>query len=202
VFLFLIHPFTYVSIFLCLDRTIDELSQSELEWQFWTKIVVEAIGCLGAGILFYVWGKIYFCLIRKWISFNRTFVIIDELKKVAPVPLKPPSITNLQSDGGGPETDTGGGGGGEKGNLEARALLLPPVYDSEPPLTLDTAQVPTPWRLPGVFAATWLLPGYKEQPNVNRNMIFSKYYVLQPPGDWTIWNFGTGRYGISGQDYW
>lgn len=125
------------SLFVLIDRTIDELHQAELEWQFWTKIVVEAIGCLGAGILFYVWGKIYFCLVRKWVTFNRTFVVIDS----APVPIKkkPPSVTNLHlvataaavcNGSSIPDSETALLGsedmGGEKGNLEATALLLPP----------------------------------------------------------------------------
>lgn len=66
------------------DRTIEEFQQADLEWQFWTKIVVETIGAIGATILIYVWGKLYVSLIRKWIIFNRTFVIINS----TPAPLK------------------------------------------------------------------------------------------------------------------
>lgn len=73
------------------DRTIEEVYQSELEWQFWTKIVVEAIGCVGAGILVYVWGKSYFSIISKWVAFNRTFIIISS----SPPPIKKP-IPNSQ----------------------------------------------------------------------------------------------------------
>lgn len=57
---------------------MEELTQDNLEWQFWTKIIVEAIGCLGAGILTYVWGKSYVSLLVRWVSFNRSFVIIGK----------------------------------------------------------------------------------------------------------------------------
>jgi hypothetical protein len=71
------------------------VNQAELEWQFWTKIVVEAIGCLGAGILIYVWGKSYVSVINKWIAFNRTFIIVSSspppIKKPLPVDTKPQS---------------------------------------------------------------------------------------------------------------
>lgn len=66
---------------LFIDRTIEELTHSDLEWQFWTKIIVEAIGCLGAGILTYVWGKSYVSLFVKWISFNRSFVILGKERR-------------------------------------------------------------------------------------------------------------------------
>ena len=109
------------------DRTVLELHDSNLEWQFWTKIVVEAIGCLGAGILIYVWGKSYFSIISKWIAFNRTFLIVNS----APVQVKrPPSCGNVNMSSSSPGL-SGHSAGGDK-SREAKALLLPPVVYSPP----------------------------------------------------------------------
>jgi len=75
------------------ERTVEEFNQAELEWQFWTKIVVEVIGCLGAVVLIFVWGNSYVSVFNKWIAFNRTFIIVSSspppVKKLLPVKSSP-----------------------------------------------------------------------------------------------------------------
>ncbi|ODN04736.1 E3 ubiquitin-protein ligase MARCH8 [Orchesella cincta] len=80
------------SLYVLIDRTVEELTHSDLEWQFWTKIIVEAIGCLGAGILTYVWGKSYVSLVIKWVAFNKSFVILGKDLDAKPITTQPELI--------------------------------------------------------------------------------------------------------------
>ncbi|CAG7640061.1 unnamed protein product [Allacma fusca] len=115
------------SLYVLIERTVQELKDSTMEWQFWTKIVVEAIGCLGAGILIYVWGKSYFSIVSKWIAFNRTFLIVNS----TPIQVKrPPSSTNINMSSSSPAL--GSDSSAADKSREAKALLLPPVVYSPP----------------------------------------------------------------------
>lgn len=47
----------------------------ELDWPFWTKLVVVAIGFTGGLVFMYVQCKTYVKLFRRWKQFNRVIYI-------------------------------------------------------------------------------------------------------------------------------
>ena len=75
-------------------RTTEEIQSGELQWPFWTKLIVVAIGFTGekinkviyhklssickfsGGIVFmYIQCKVYLQICRKWRAYNRTIVV-------------------------------------------------------------------------------------------------------------------------------
>ena len=75
-----------------LFRTTEEIQSGELQWPFWTKLVVVAIGFTGernslcsnmlweqihlGGLVFmYIQCKVYLQICRKWRAYNRTIVV-------------------------------------------------------------------------------------------------------------------------------
>jgi len=65
------------SLYVLIDRTADEVQSGDLQWPFWTKLVVVAIGFTGGMIFMYIQCKIYIQICKKWKAFNRTIVVQD-----------------------------------------------------------------------------------------------------------------------------
>ncbi|PAA73628.1 hypothetical protein BOX15_Mlig008835g1 [Macrostomum lignano] len=63
------------SLYVLIEKTAMEVGSGKLEWSFWTKLVVVAIGFTGGLLFMYVQCRTYFGLCRRWRSFNRTFLI-------------------------------------------------------------------------------------------------------------------------------
>uniref|UniRef100_A0A1I8H8D2 RING-CH-type domain-containing protein n=2 Tax=Macrostomum lignano TaxID=282301 RepID=A0A1I8H8D2_9PLAT len=63
------------SLYVLIEKTSAEINSGKLEWPFWTKLVVVAIGFTGGTVFMYVQCRTYFGLCRRWRSFNRTFLI-------------------------------------------------------------------------------------------------------------------------------
>lgn len=65
------------SLYVLIDRTAEEIRNGELQWPFWTKLVVVAIGFTGGLVFMYIQCKVYIHLCRKWKAYNRIIVVQD-----------------------------------------------------------------------------------------------------------------------------
>uniref|UniRef100_A0A8C6S3V1 RING-type E3 ubiquitin transferase n=1 Tax=Neogobius melanostomus TaxID=47308 RepID=A0A8C6S3V1_9GOBI len=74
------------SLYVLIDRTAEEIKQGILEWPFWTKLVVVAIGFTGGLVFMYVQCKVYIHLWRRLKAYNRVIYVQnrpDSCKKLA-----------------------------------------------------------------------------------------------------------------------
>eukprot|EP00058_Branchiostoma_floridae_P016475 XP_002601963.1 hypothetical protein BRAFLDRAFT_86448 [Branchiostoma floridae] len=87
------------SLYVLIDRTAEEIRQGVLEWPFWTKLVVVAIGFTGGLVFMYVQCKVYVQLWRRLKAYNRVIYVqncpegggdngnsLPRNKSVSPVP--------------------------------------------------------------------------------------------------------------------
>lgn len=63
------------SLYVLIDRTTEEVSNGNLDWPFWTKLIVVAIGFTGGLVFMYVQCKMYVQLILRWKSYNKVIHI-------------------------------------------------------------------------------------------------------------------------------
>ncbi|KAL5018899.1 hypothetical protein ScPMuIL_004621 [Solemya velum] len=63
------------SLYVLIDRTTEEVAAGALDWPFWTKLIVVAIGFTGGLVFMYVQCKMYIRLCRKWKTYNRVIYI-------------------------------------------------------------------------------------------------------------------------------
>ncbi|XP_015199957.1 E3 ubiquitin-protein ligase MARCHF1 isoform X2 [Lepisosteus oculatus] len=89
------------SLYVLIDRTAEEIKQGNdngvLEWPFWTKLVVVAIGFTGGLVFMYVQCKVYVQLWRRLKAYNRVIFVQncpDTVKKA-----EEKTATNNQSNG-------------------------------------------------------------------------------------------------------
>lgn len=61
------------SLFVLLDRTLEEVRKGLLEWPFWTKLIVVGIGFTGGVVFMYIQCKSYVMLCLRWKAYNRLF---------------------------------------------------------------------------------------------------------------------------------
>ena len=54
-----------------------QIREGILEWPFWTKLIVVAIGFTGGLVFMYVQCKMYVQLCRRWRAYNRVIYIQD-----------------------------------------------------------------------------------------------------------------------------
>ncbi|XP_029377757.1 E3 ubiquitin-protein ligase MARCHF8 isoform X1 [Echeneis naucrates] len=95
------------SLYVLIDRTADEIRQAGripgiLEWPFWTKLVVVAIGFTGGLVFMYVQCKVYIHLWRRLKAYNRVIYVQNRpetCKKLAleKPPLMEPSLENKEA---------------------------------------------------------------------------------------------------------
>ncbi|XP_030011492.1 E3 ubiquitin-protein ligase MARCHF8 isoform X4 [Sphaeramia orbicularis] len=89
------------SLYVLIDRTAEEIKQGILEWPFWTKLVVVAIGFTGGLVFMYVQCKVYIHLWRRLKAYNRVIYVQnrpDTCKKLVleKPPLMEPSLENKE----------------------------------------------------------------------------------------------------------
>ncbi|XP_020784977.1 E3 ubiquitin-protein ligase MARCH8 isoform X1 [Boleophthalmus pectinirostris] len=90
------------SLYVLIDRTAEEIKQGILEWPFWTKLVVVAIGFTGGLVFMYVQCKVYIHLWRRLKAYNRVIYVQnrpDSCKKLAldkPI-LMEPNLENKET---------------------------------------------------------------------------------------------------------
>ncbi len=65
------------SLFVLINRTTEEINAGVLEWPFWTKLIVVAIGFTGGLVFMYVQCKMYIQLCRRWRAYNLVIYIQD-----------------------------------------------------------------------------------------------------------------------------
>ena len=63
------------SLYVLIDRTTEEVEAGALDWPFWTKLIVVAIGFTGGLVFMYVQCKMYYRLCQKWKTYNRTITV-------------------------------------------------------------------------------------------------------------------------------
>ncbi|XP_077585791.1 E3 ubiquitin-protein ligase MARCHF8 isoform X5 [Stigmatopora nigra] len=85
------------SLYVLINRTADEIKQGIMEWSFWTKLVVVAIGFTGGLVFMYVQCKVYVHLWRRLKAYNRVIYVQnrpDSCKKanVEKPPLLEPGV--------------------------------------------------------------------------------------------------------------
>ncbi|GAB6028510.1 hypothetical protein CHUAL_002661 [Chamberlinius hualienensis] len=96
------------SLYVLIDRTAQEVRSGVLEWPFWTKLIVVAIGFTGGLVFMYVQCKMYVQLCRRWKAFNRIIYIQN-------APTKAFLASTLNDN--------------NLGNINGPALNSVPVYD-------------------------------------------------------------------------
>lgn len=77
------------SLYVLIDRTTEEIKAGILEWPFWTKLIVVAIGFTGGLVFMYVQCKMYALLCRRWRAFNRVIYIQNCPEGGKKIPLQP-----------------------------------------------------------------------------------------------------------------
>ncbi|XP_063348351.1 E3 ubiquitin-protein ligase MARCH8 isoform X1 [Pelmatolapia mariae] len=95
------------SLYVLIDRTAEEIKSAGrvpgiLEWPFWTKLVVVAIGFTGGLVFMYVQCKVYIHLWRRLKAYNRVIYVQNrpETYKKYPLekpPLMEPSLENKEA---------------------------------------------------------------------------------------------------------
>ena len=73
------------SLYVLIERTLEELREDELGWPFWTKLIVVAIGFTGGVVFMYMQCKMYGQLFNRWKAYNRVIYIQDMPEKTATV---------------------------------------------------------------------------------------------------------------------
>lgn len=63
------------SLYVLIDKTAEEFKNNNLDWAFWTKLVVVAIGFTGGLVFMYIQCKMYFQLCNRWRQYNRVILI-------------------------------------------------------------------------------------------------------------------------------
>ncbi|CAB0012781.1 unnamed protein product, partial [Nesidiocoris tenuis] len=59
------------SLYVLIHRTAEEIQYGLLEWPFWTKLIVVAIGFTGGVVFMYIQCKAYMQICQRWKAFNR-----------------------------------------------------------------------------------------------------------------------------------
>ncbi|UYV79483.1 MARCH8 [Cordylochernes scorpioides] len=91
------------SLYVLIDRTAEELRSGALDWPFWTKLVVVAIGFTGGLVFMYVQCKVYVQLFRRWRAYNR-IIFVQSVPKKQP-PLAPPPLSEPHQTQRPPNTE-------------------------------------------------------------------------------------------------
>lgn len=93
------------SLYVLIDRTTEEVEQGALDWPFWTKLIVVAIGFTGGLVFMYVQCKMYVRLCRKWKAYNRMITVEnvpDEVRiKAVATYMSPEKVKIVQEEQGG-----------------------------------------------------------------------------------------------------
>ena len=63
------------SLYVLIDRTMDEVRKGHLEWPFWTKLIVVGIGFMGGIVFMYIQCRAYFVLCKRWKAYNRYMTV-------------------------------------------------------------------------------------------------------------------------------
>ncbi len=132
------------SLYVLVDRTAQEIRAGQLQWPFWTKLVVVAIGFTGGLVFMYIQCKVYVHLCRKWKAYNRVIVVQDapegihKARRLA-TQLRREAQVQEEGDGrrGSQETE------GEQGEMEGEAVATQRRQSAPPQATTTTTATST-----------------------------------------------------------
>ena len=63
------------SLYVLVERSVEEARRGYVDWSFWTKLIVVVIGSTGGLVFMYIQCKVYITLCRKWRAFNRYVIL-------------------------------------------------------------------------------------------------------------------------------
>ncbi|XP_025414084.1 E3 ubiquitin-protein ligase MARCH2 isoform X2 [Sipha flava] len=69
------------SLYVLMDRTLEEVEHGMLQWPFWTKLIVVGIGFTGGVVFMYIQCKSYFMLCQRWKAYNRVIYVQNAPEK-------------------------------------------------------------------------------------------------------------------------
>ncbi|XP_072941045.1 uncharacterized protein [Epargyreus clarus] len=78
------------SLFVLIERAVEEVNRGLIAWPFWTKLVVVAVGFTGGAVFMYIQCRQYLHLCNRWRAHNRILLIQNAPEKV-PITGSPPA---------------------------------------------------------------------------------------------------------------
>ncbi|KAL4708354.1 hypothetical protein ACJJTC_019590 [Scirpophaga incertulas] len=70
------------SLFVLIERAVEEVNRGMIAWPFWTKLVVVAVGFTGGAVFMYIQCRQYLHLCNRWRAHNRILLIQNAPEKV------------------------------------------------------------------------------------------------------------------------
>lgn len=134
------------SLYVLIERTALEMSNNQLDWAFWVKLVVVAIGFTGGVIFMYIQCKMYVQLCMRWRRYNRVIIIQPITEELL---LNNTNMRRAGGGGGGANVNSASGTPpGVVGTLNSDScakLPLPPdtPADFPPPFNTNTTTITT-----------------------------------------------------------
>ncbi|XP_068630392.1 uncharacterized protein [Battus philenor] len=77
------------SLFVLIERAVEEVNRGLIAWPFWTKLVVVAVGFTGGAVFMYIQCRQYLHLCNRWRAHNRILLIQNAPEKL-PIHGSPP----------------------------------------------------------------------------------------------------------------
>ncbi|XP_022658026.1 E3 ubiquitin-protein ligase MARCH8-like isoform X1 [Varroa destructor] len=74
------------SLYVLIDRTSEEMREGQLDWPFWTKLIVVAVGFTAGLVFMYVQLRTYVQLFQRWKAFNRIIFVQNAPSKDKDLP--------------------------------------------------------------------------------------------------------------------
>ncbi|CAG4937263.1 unnamed protein product [Colias eurytheme] len=70
------------SLFVLIERAVEEVNKGQIAWPFWTKLVVVAVGFTGGAVFMYIQCRQYLHLCNRWRAHNRILLIQNAPEKL------------------------------------------------------------------------------------------------------------------------
>ncbi|XP_073951165.1 E3 ubiquitin-protein ligase MARCHF8-like [Choristoneura fumiferana] len=70
------------SLFVLIERAVEEVNRGLIAWPFWTKLVVVAVGFTGGAVFMYIQCRQYLHLCNRWRAHNRILLIQNAPEKM------------------------------------------------------------------------------------------------------------------------
>ncbi|KAJ0179986.1 hypothetical protein K1T71_004577 [Dendrolimus kikuchii] len=70
------------SLFVLIERAVEEVNRGFIAWPFWTKLVVVAVGFTGGAVFMYIQCRQYLHLCNRWRAHNRILLIQNAPEKM------------------------------------------------------------------------------------------------------------------------
>ncbi|XP_060800930.1 E3 ubiquitin-protein ligase MARCHF8 isoform X2 [Amyelois transitella] len=80
------------SLFVLIERAVEEVNRGLIAWPFWTKLVVVAVGFTGGAVFMYIQCRQYLHLCNRWRAHNRILLIQNAPEKLPISSGSPPAV--------------------------------------------------------------------------------------------------------------